>query len=191
MLPNIDFLEIKNSLSSFPWRAHLQVTEIPAPRGVADDACAVEADVVSNLNIIGDGRLVLLYDAAGNDMWRNKLRCVAFIRADIDMDIAADPLLPDVGWTWLTECLNNHNADFHSESGTVTVTASRSHGGRRNVDEASIEIRASWSPNISASHGIISHFMAWQDLLCLAAGLPPIPAGIDFIGAPLAARRYR
>jgi hypothetical protein len=39
---------------------------------------------------------------------------------------------------------------------------------------AEIEIRASWSPVGSMT----GHVEAWGDLLCTAAGLPPVPAGV-------------
>jgi hypothetical protein len=39
---------------------------------------------------------------------------------------------------------------------------------------AEIEVRASWSPLGS----ITDHTEAWGDLLCTAAGLPPVPTGV-------------
>ena len=42
---------------------------------------------------VGGGRLVLLYDPAGNDAWQGVFRCVAYARADIDPEMVTDPLL--------------------------------------------------------------------------------------------------
>ena len=39
--------------------------------------------------------------------WAGSLRVIAYIHADLDPDIAEDPLLGQVGWTWLTEALGH------------------------------------------------------------------------------------
>ena len=33
------------------------------------------------------------------------LRVVAYVRAELDAELADDPLLPTVGWSWLTDAL--------------------------------------------------------------------------------------
>jgi hypothetical protein len=45
---------------------------------------------------------------------------------------------------------------------------------------AEIEIRASWSPVPGPDGGIdvTRHAEAWGEVLCTAAGLPPVPPGV-------------
>jgi Protein of unknown function (DUF3000) len=156
-------------------RPELLCEEIPAPQRIAPFAAAISTDVTVGGEEIGDGRLVLLHDPAGNDAWNGTFRCVAYARAQIDPEMVTDPLLAAVGWTWLTDALNVHGAHFGAPSGTVTKVASESFGGM--ADEppsAEIEIRASWTP-----HGDLGpHAQAWGELLCMAAGLPPVPPGV-------------
>jgi hypothetical protein len=62
-------------------------------------------------------------------------------------------------------------------SGTVTRVASESFGSMSDRPAtAEIEIRASWTPLRYEQLG--DHLVAWGDLLCTAAGLPPLPAGV-------------
>jgi hypothetical protein len=156
-------------------RPEIFAEELPAPQRIAPYSAAMTADVTVGGEEIGGGRLVLLYDPAGNDAWQGRFRCVAYARADIDPDMVSDPLLGAVGWTWLIEALLSHQADFLAPSGTVTRVASESFGGMDDEpSSAEIEVRASWSPLGS----ITDHAEAWGDLLCAAAGLPPMPAGV-------------
>ena len=55
---------------------------------------------------IGSGRFVLLYDPAGQDGWAGPFRVIAYLRAELEPEIAADPLIGQVGWSWLTEALD-------------------------------------------------------------------------------------
>lgn len=149
--------------------------EMPAPQRIAPHAAALSADVVVGGNEVGTGRLVLLYDPAGNDTWSGTFRCVAYARAEIEPEMVTDPLLAEVGWTWLTDALTAHDAEYVAPSGTVTRVASDSFGGM--ADEpanAHIEVRASWTPVGTLS----AHVEAWGELLCTAAGLPPVPPGV-------------
>ena len=66
--------------------------------------------------------------------------------------------------------------DIAAASGTVTRVASESFGSMSDRPAtAEIEIRASWTPTEDA---LGEHLLAWGDLLCTAAGLPPLPAGV-------------
>lgn len=162
------------------WRAarlrpEILTAEMPAPQRIAPYSAAMTADVTVSGDDVGGGRLVLLYDPAGNDAWQGNFRCVAYARADIDPDMVTDPLLGAVGWTWLIEALEARQAEYLVPSGTVTRVASESFGGMDDEpSSAEIEVRASWSPLGS----LTDHVEAWGDLLCLAAGLPPVPAGV-------------
>ena len=93
------------------------------------------------------GRLVLLHDPAGNAAWQGTFRCVTFARAEVDPEMVSDPLLAQVGWSWLLDALASHGAEFVAPSGTVTSVSSESFGGMADEDpSAEVEVRASWTP---------------------------------------------
>jgi hypothetical protein len=149
--------------------------EMPAPQRVAPYAAALSADVVIDGAELGTGRIVLLHDPAGNDAWQGTFRCVAYARADIEPEMVTDPLLSEVGWTWLCDALRAHHADYLAPSGTVTRVASEGFGGMADDPaSAQIEVRASWTP----VGDLRPHVEAWGELLCTAAGLPPVPTGV-------------
>jgi hypothetical protein len=170
-------------------RPEVLCEDMPAPQRIAPYASALSADVTVDGVDVGTGRIILLHDPAGNDAWSGTFRCVAYARAEIDLELITDPMLAMVGWTWLTEALEEHGASYISASGTVTKVATESFGGM--ADEggtAQIEIRASWTPVVAedpASEGpdlapldLAPHVEAWGELLCTAAGLPPVPEGV-------------
>jgi hypothetical protein len=168
--------------------------EMPAPQRIAPYASALSADVTVDGDDVGTGRLVLLHDPAGNDAWEGTFRCVAYARADIDPEMANDPLLAEVGWSWLSEALAAHGATYLAPSGTVTKVSSESFGSMDGEEpSAQLEIRASWTPVVdpddsAADGGLLDlgpHVEAWGELLCTASGLPPVPDGV----APLPSRR--
>jgi len=168
------------------WRPELKVEEIPAPQKIAPFAVAISAEVELNDDELGSGRLVLLHDPAGNASWDGDFRCVSYARADVDPEMVADPLLTEVGWTWLLDALERNRADFSSPSGTVTAVSSRSFGGiASDPPRAEIELRASWTPSVESADDVVRHLRAWSELLCLTAGLPPLPDGV----VPIAPRR--
>jgi hypothetical protein len=152
------------------------VSEVmPAPQRVAPYAAALSADVVVDGAELGTGRIVLLHDPAGNDAWQGTFRCVAYARADIEPEMVTDPLLSEVGWSWLCDALRAHGADYTEPSGTVTRVASESFGGMADDPaSAQIEVRASWTPLGDLRH----HVEAWGEMLCTTAGLPPVPSGV-------------
>jgi hypothetical protein len=165
-------------------RPEVAIEEMAAPQRIAPFALAVTADVVVNGEELGTGRLVLLHDPAGNDTWQGTFRCVAFARAEIEPEMITDPLLPAVGWSWLSEALLAHGAVFGAASGTVTTVMSEGFGGMaEDGSKAEIEIRASWTP----AGDLAPHAEAWAELLCTAAGLPPLPPGV----LPMPGRRAR
>ncbi len=156
-------------------RPEVVAHEMPAPQRIAPHSYAMTGDIVVGGDDLGEGRFVLLYDPAGNDAWQGTFRCVTFARADIDPEMAADPMLPAVGWSWLTESLTDHGAEMTVPSGSVTVVRSEGFGSMdQNGGDAQIEIRASWTPLTSKD----AHAGAWSNLLCTLAGLPPLAAGV-------------
>ncbi len=173
--PPEEFRRALEQLRSARFRPEIGCEEMPAPQRIAPYSAALSADITIAGEDSGGGRLVLLYEPAGNDVWQGNFRCVAYARAAIDPEMVTDPLLGAVGWTWLLESLATHDADYLAPSGTVTRVASESFGGMdAEPASAEIELRASWSPLGS----VTAHVEAWGDLLCTAAGLPPVPAGV-------------
>lgn len=158
--------------------------EMPAPQRIAPWSSALSADVTVDDEDLGTGRIILLHDPAGNDAWDGTFRCVAYARAEIDPELGADPMIAGVGWSWLTEALEAHGADYHAPSGTVTCVATESFGGMaEEPGTCQLEIRASWSPDVDDDGNLdmAPHVEAWGELLCTAVGLPPVPEGVTAI----------
>ncbi|HET7173278.1 MAG TPA: DUF3000 domain-containing protein [Nocardioidaceae bacterium] len=156
-------------------RPEVHCEEMPAPQRIAPYAAALSADLTVDGADCGGGRLVLLYDPAGNDAWEGSFRCVTFVRADIDQEMAGEPLLGEVAWSWLVEALSAHGATMLAPSGTVTTVSSQGFGGMADEPtKTEVEIRASWSPVGS----LTAHVEAWGELMCTAGGLPPLPTGV-------------
>ncbi|MBC7630020.1 DUF3000 domain-containing protein [Aeromicrobium sp.] len=167
-------------------RPEVVVDEVPAPQRIAPHAFAVSGDVLVGDDELATGRFILLHDPAGNDAWGGTFRCVTFARADIEADMAADPMLPSVGWSWLTEALDAHGGEYAAPSGSVTVIRSEGFGEMEaDGSDAQIEVRASWTPLDVPPSDKGSHAAAWSNLLCAIAGLPPLASGV----IPLQRRR--
>jgi len=172
-------------LHSAVLRPEVFCEEMPAPQRISPYASALSADVTVDDADIATGRLILLHDPQGNEAWAGgTFRCVAYARAEIDVELITDQMLGEVGWSWLTEALTAHEAAYTAASGSVTRVATESFGGMAEEDStAQIEIRASWTP-VEADNGQIDvrpHVEAWGELLCTAAGLPPVPDGVAVI----------
>lgn len=187
----VAFDEAVRSLGKHRWRPEVSVTDIPSPQRIAPDTAAIAAEVHAEGVDIGSGRLVLLHDPAGNDAWEGTYRLVSYARADVDLEMATDPLLPEVGWGWLTEALDQHGAAYTAAGGTVTAVSSRCFGQMAGEPErAEVEIRASWTPMLREGADLADHLSAWQDLLCLTAGLPSLPEGVVLL-SPRGGSRVR
>ncbi|GAA2411084.1 DUF3000 domain-containing protein [Streptomyces glaucosporus] len=155
-------------------RPEVRLGPLPAPRRLAPFAHALEASVEVDGEELADGRFVLLHDPDGQESWRGAFRVVTLARADLEAEVVADPLLPEVAWSWLTGALAARGAAYDAPGGTVTRVSSHSFGelGDR-APRAEIEIRASWTPREGAVNAVAGHLAAWCDLLCQCAGLPP------------------
>ncbi len=148
---------------------------------------------------IGWGSFVLLYDPGGQAGWGGPFRMIAYVRADLEAEIAADPLIGQVGWSWLTEALDARTTGYRQTSGTVTRVVTEGFGAKEDQPVATgFELRASWSPaapgaGLAAAHrappDLDGHLAAWCDALCAASGLPPLPAGVSVLRPPRARRR--
>ena len=93
-----------------------------------------------------------------------------------------NPLLGAVCWSWVMDALADHDAPYVAESGTVTRVVSETFA-RLEDRKATVEmeIRASWTPT---GPDPAIHLLAWADLLCTIAGLPPLPAGVVALPGP-------
>lgn len=156
-------------------RAELVFDSEPPPRKLAPFAAAVGATVHQAGTEVGWGRFILLYDPAGQPGWAGPLRIIAYIRADLEPEIAADPLIGQVGWSWLIEALDARTDGYRQTSGTVTRVVTEGFGGKQDEPVATeFELRASWSPAgpDPADPGLEGHVAAWCDALCTASGQP-------------------
>jgi hypothetical protein len=173
------------TMRAAPLRPELHCEEMPAPQRIAPYAAALSADVDVDGEEVGTGRIILLHDPAGNDAWDGEFRCVAYARAEIDVELITDPMLAAVGWTWLTDALDAHGAAYTMASGSVTRVATESFGGMAEESAtAQLEIRASWTPLPALGAvdlDVAPHVEAWGELLCTAVGLPPVPDGVAVI----------
>ena len=181
-----EFTQALRDLREVQLRPEVSVEEVPAPSRIAPYAVALTAEVVTagvvtaGLPAEGDelasGRFVLLHDPSAPEPWDGVWRVVTFARAELEPELANDPMLGGVGWSWLMDALKARDAPFVAEGGTVTRVVSESFaalGERRTTVE--MEIRASWTPT-GPNLGV--HLQVWSDLLCMIAGLPPLPEGV-------------
>jgi hypothetical protein len=181
------FAKVADVVRTFSPRAEILLEEVPAPQKLATFSYAFSADVSNGLlgdaeDEIASGRFVLLHEPGGQETWEGEFRCVTYVRADVDVMMQEDPLLPEVGWNWLLESLSTAGCKYVAASGTVTRVASASFGKLSpRSDEAEIEIRASWTPTIEGTIDIRTHIEGWCNLLAELSGLQPIPEGITAI----------
>jgi hypothetical protein len=175
------FDRIADALRGLPTRPEVTVDSVPAPTRLATYGVALSADVLDGDDEVASGRLVLLHEPGGHDAWDGEYRCVTFVRADVERDVAADPMLPGVGWSWLLEALEAQSVDFAAAGGTVTAVTNESFGSMADqTGSAEVEIRASWTPVLhdDPAAEAARHAQAWLELLCTAAGLTPLPEGV-------------
>jgi hypothetical protein len=168
-------------------RPELSFEDEPAPRRLAPHAAAFAATVLQADTEIGWGRFVLLYDQAGQAGWAGSFRIIAYIRAELEPEIAADQLIGQVGWSWLTEALDARAAGYGQTSGTVTRVVTEGFGTKRGEPVSTgFELRASWSPfgRPGARLDLDGHVAAWSDALCTASGLPPLAPGVAGLRQP-------
>jgi hypothetical protein len=177
-----DFGRAVASLRDLRVRPEVHIEEAPAPQRLAPFALALSAEVVVDQEDLGTGRLVVLHDPQGQEAWEGTFRVVAFVKASLEPEMAADSVLTEVGWAWLVEALVQHGAGYRALSGTVTRVTSESFGALADRPiEGQIELRASWTP----THPDLSaHAHAWADVLTQAAGLMPLPTGVAQLPRP-------
>jgi hypothetical protein len=125
-------------------RPELQLGDVRAPQRLAPWAYAFTAEINGPADELATGRLILLHD----------------------------PLLPAVGWSWLTDALAATGAEYRALGGTVTDTSSARFGdiaGPARTDD--LELRASWTP---VDANLAPHGEAFFDVMASVVGLPPV-----------------
>lgn len=182
-VPPPQFRRAVASLRAMRHRPELLVSTLDPPPRLAPYtwAFSVEADAAAGR--VGEdaadldepdtsGRLILLHDPAGQDVWGGTFRLVCFVQARLEPEQLGDELLPTVGWSWLTEALEQNDAGYVALGGTVTQTSSVRFGdiaGPSRDDD--VELRASWTPT---GCDLRPHAEAFCTLVGCAAGLPPV-----------------
>ena len=170
-------------------RSEVVLSEVPAPQRIAPYAVALTADVLARAaqrgtdepDELASGRFVLLHDPSAPEPWDGVFRAVTFVRAELEPELGTDPMLGEVGWSWLLDALAAHDAPFTQDGGTVTRVVSQSFGALADRPASvEIEVRGSWTP-LGDDLGV--HLQAWSDLLCTVAGLPPLPEGVTALPA--------
>ena len=189
-------------------RPGLDFEPLPAPRRLATYSHALSVTAAEQQSEgeveLGSGRFVLLYEPEGHEEWLGSWRCVTLLQAELEPEIAEDPLLADVTWSWLREALSGLN--YAALGGTVSRCASSGFGELADQGTStSVELRASWSPlppvdadipggpavqraaaaagrakwtPEQAWAGLAAHVEAWSVCLATAVGLPPELAGV-------------
>ena len=165
-------------------RPEFELEEAPAPSRLAPFALAITADS-SGEEDLASGRFVLLHDPDGVDEWEGTFRAVVFVRAALESDLIDDPLLHEVGWSWLTESLQSSGCEYLQLGGTITRNAGRSFGTMSDrPTDGYLEMRASWTPATldgDVSEHMDRHTRAWLRLLDHAAGLQPLPEDVSHV----------
>lgn len=158
-------------------RSEIILEECAAPNRLAPFAFALAADIIDEQDDeLATGKFILLHDPSAPEAWQGTFRAVTYIRARIEDDLATDPMLDEVIWSWLEEAMEDHNASMSNLSGTITRTLSKSFGALSSrEDENDVEIRASWTPD---SADASDHICTWLDALARCAGLTPLPFGV-------------
>jgi hypothetical protein len=172
------FRDAALSLLAVRVRPEASVQTIRPPQRLAPWSFAVAVDVGLPGLERATGRLVILYDPDGVEAWDGTLRLVAYAQAELSADMAGDPLLPAVAWSWLTDALEHRRAPRTALGGTVTQTTSTRFGDLHGPSSSTqLDLRGSWT---ATETDLAGHMLAFVDLLCEAAGLPP--EGVAVLG---------
>src|ERR1700753_2943147 len=165
-------------------RDDLDFEDWPAPKRLAPHAFALAVTAYRDGEEAGTGKLILLHDPAGQEGWTGTFPEVAHVRADVEEEMAADPLLGEVGWSWLPDALDLHAPGYGAPSGTVTRVITEGYGAKADEPPSTgFELRASWCPaDDEIEDEVCGAAVAWPNALAAAAALPAQPPGTRAIG---------
>jgi len=182
------FTAALESLKLTQVRPEVHLSEAPAPTRIAPYAVAIDGVVYADgqaddarfdleateADPIAQGTLIILFDPQSQTNWGGQFRIVSFIEVEVDHTEAADPMLPGVAWTWVTDAIGHH--PYHNLTGTVSVTSSTTFDDAgEKPGKAVLEIRASWSPN---NEQVGVHLNMWAEMLAIAGGLEHSPTEV-------------
>ncbi|MDA3649543.1 DUF3000 domain-containing protein [Saccharopolyspora indica] len=174
------FRQAVATLTSARPRAEIELSEVGPPKRLAPWAHALAAEANGPAGELATARLVLLHDPEGQEAWDGVLRLVVYLRAELDPELATDPLLPAVGWSWLTDALEGSGAAWTALGGTVTLTSSARFGDIAGPSRShDLELRGSWT---ATDADLGPHAAAFHELMASASGLPP--EGVSMLGRP-------
>ena len=184
-----DFDAVRREVAELRTRPEIAVRATPGPTRLAPFALALNAEVTVGDEEIADGKLVVLHDPAGQESWNGTWRVVLFASAELDAGMRDDPVITEMGWTWLQEALGERDLAVGAFAGTVTRTVSQSFGTLSDRPaSAELEIRASYTPAVDAPHPLLprptvgaiirEHVSAWLELLALITALEPVADGV-------------
>ena len=177
-----DFQKRISGIDDVLERAEILLEQIAAPKGIAEEAIAVSASVIHADHSDADrgvGRLVICKDTNYPEGWNSEFRIILYAKSPVEIDMGKDPLVDELPWNWLMDSLASSGSQFHSEAGTTTRILSTGHGSlTAQPQHAEIEIRASWAPE---GEDFGPHVQAFQELLALISGLPPVDSKVVHI----------
>ena len=167
-------------------RPEIRLTEVPAPQRIAPYAVALTADVIDPRDTDDDlasGRFVLLHDPSAPEPWGGEWRAVTFARAELEPGAGHRPDARRGGLELARRRAGeSRGVGYVAEAGTVTRVVSQSFAGLADRPASvEMEVRASWTP---LGPEVGDHLLAWSDLLCTIAGLPPLPEGVVALPGP-------
>lgn len=173
------FRDALASLRNPTVRPEVHLTEVPAPGKLAPFSVALSAEIQQSHDEdpLATGRFVVLHDPEGQESWGGSFRSVTLSRAELEPDIGHDPMLPTVAWSWVEDMMRTLPT-ASALGGTVTAVSSNSFGSLMDKEPVTeVEIRASWTTDSDVG----THFIAWTNMLCTMAGLPPPTAGVTHL----------
>ncbi len=172
--------QIKALLENRTTRPEVKLDHTAAPARLATHTAAIVADVDVRGEEVGNGRLVVLFEPLFQDTWDGNLRLVGFVSADLETELVTDPMLLEVGWSWVEDAFKGRSLNPLALSGTVSRSGSQSFGDiSMREPEGQVEIRVSWT--VPGGEEFSEHALAWVDLMTSAAGLEPLPEGVTAI----------
>lgn len=165
------FRQAVAALKSPQPRQEIELSEVRPPKRLAPWAYALGAEASGPADELASARMVLLHDPDSAESWKGTLRLVVYLRSELDPQLASDPLLPAVSWSWLSDSLAEAGAAHTALGGTVTLTSSARFGDIAGpAGSHDLELRGSWT---AVNAELAPHARAFYELVATAVGLPP------------------